>query len=352
MRLKHCIILLFALLAMKSNYAQDSTKVKKVKILPVPSFGYEPETKTHIGAVSLFTLNFYQDSLTRTSNAKLEFNYTWRKQSILEAHWDYFFREEKWFSKGVLHFSKYPDFYYGIGAGTPDTNELLFESNRIVIDLSVLKNVGNKVFVGLGFDYIGYTNVGTIEEEVNPFPELKDASTFGIKGVLTKDTRNNLLNSTEGVFYDFEAIYNFSTNDYTRLVADIRQYRTFKEKHVLALRLYNAVNINTPAFYDYAILGGDQYVRGYFYGRFRDKNLSSLQVEYRTHLFWKIGIAAFGGLSTTYPTLDKMTDHLLPNYGGGIRFLVDKEGNTNLRFDYALGADGQNGFYVSFGESF
>ena len=61
----------------------SDVKVKKVKILPVPAFGYEPETKTHIVAVCLFTLDFYQDSTTRKSNAKLEFNYTFRNQIIL-----------------------------------------------------------------------------------------------------------------------------------------------------------------------------------------------------------------------------------------------------------------------------
>jgi hypothetical protein len=40
------------------------------------------------------------------------------------------------------------------------------------------------------------------------------------------------------------------------------------------------------------------------------------------------------------------------NYGGGIRFLMDKEEHTNLRLDYAVGQDGNKGFYVVFGESF
>jgi hypothetical protein len=51
--------------------------VRKVKVLPVPAFGYSPETKSYIGAVCLFNFNFYQDSFTRSSNAKIEFNYSW-----------------------------------------------------------------------------------------------------------------------------------------------------------------------------------------------------------------------------------------------------------------------------------
>jgi hypothetical protein len=40
------------------------------------------------------------------------------------------------------------------------------------------------------------------------------------------------------------------------------------------------------------------------------------------------------------------------NAGMGLRFLVDKQDRTNLRFDYAVGQDGNRGFYFSFGESF
>ena len=120
-------------------FAQDSTKVKKVKVLPVPAFGYSPETRTYVGAVTLFTLDFYPDTITRISNAKVEFNYTWNKQVIAEIGWNYFFREEKWFTKGLIHFSKYPDLYYGIGTNTPDSNELVFSTNRLVIDLQGLK---------------------------------------------------------------------------------------------------------------------------------------------------------------------------------------------------------------------
>jgi hypothetical protein len=41
-----------------------------------------------------------------------------------------------------------------------------------------------------------------------------------------------------------------------------------------------------------------------------------------------------------------------PNGGLGLRILVDKTENTNLRIDYAVGADGQDGLYITFGKSF
>lgn len=71
-----CIIALFVYNVVKS---QDK---KKVTVLPVPVIGYTPETNIYFGAVTLFTINNVHDSLTRTSNAKIEFNYTWEDSEI------------------------------------------------------------------------------------------------------------------------------------------------------------------------------------------------------------------------------------------------------------------------------
>lgn len=341
---------LFLLFFIFSSAAQDSTRNKKVKILPVPAFGYAPETDTYVGAVSLFTLDLYQDDLTRTSNAKVEFNYTWRKQVIVEAQWNYFFREEKYYTQGIIHWSKYPDFYYGIGPETPASNELLYESKRFDIDFEVLKNLGNKVFSGFGVRYLDYFNV-TTAPEANPFPELRDAYTYGFKYVILQDTRNNLLNSTSGHYYDLEIGYNFSDDNYTHVVIDLRKYHTFNDKWTVAGRFYNSLNFGNPPFYDYSFLGGDKFVRGYFYGRFRDQHLSTFQLETRAILFWRVGLAAFGGASAVYPNLNDGLN-VKPNYGLGLRFVMDRKENVNLRFDYAVGADGETGFYVVFGESF
>ena len=68
---------------------------------------------------------------------------------------------------------------------------------------------------------------------------------------------------------------------------------------------------------------------------------------------WRFGLAVFGGSGFVYSDIIKLTNsNVKPNAGIGLRFLVDKKENTFLRFDYAIGKEGQNGFYVSFGESF
>ncbi len=97
------------LLSAASVAAQESKKSKNLKIMPVPAFGYSPETKTYVGAVTLITYRHMHDTSARTSNYKLEINYTWNKRMIIETGWNSFLKGEKWFTKGLLHYYRYPD---------------------------------------------------------------------------------------------------------------------------------------------------------------------------------------------------------------------------------------------------
>ncbi|MFT5858384.1 MAG: outer membrane protein assembly factor BamA [Flavobacteriaceae bacterium] len=334
--------------------AQDSTKVKNVKILPVPAFGYSPETKTYVGAVCLFNLNFYNDSVTRTSNAKLEFNYTWLRQVIAETEWNYFFKDEKWFTEGLIHFSKYPDRYFGLGYNSADEDQVWFESNRFKVDINGLKNIRKKWFAGIELRYLNYFDIRFDQDSIT-YSELKKEARSGIGLIVLNDKRDNLLTPSSGSFFKVTSNYNFGTSAYSQLIADARKYFNWGEKmkQVLSVRAYSKHVLGSAPFYDLALIGGDDLTRGYFYGRFRDNHLTTIQSEYRTSLFWRFGLAAFGGITMVYPNFNTIqTNSFKTNVGLGLRFLVDKNEGTNLRFDYAIGQNGQSGFYVSFGESF
>lgn len=332
--------------------AQDAPKTKRLRVLPVPAFGYSPETRTYVGAVALFTFNWNKDTTSRTSNAKTKFTYTINRQIIFENEWNYFFREEKWFTRGRLNYSKYPDLYYGIGANTPGQNELRFDSNRFLGEIYLLKNIGSKVFTGFNVRYTDYSSV-RYEADGPYYKELRSGAAAAIGYSVTKDSRNSLLTPERGVYLNAAVSGNFASQNYMKLGFDVRHYKTWKNRLTLSSRLVNNFTFGTPAFYDYEFLGGDKYVRGYYFGRYRDNNLSSWQEELRCRVVWRLGLSVFGGLSAIYSSLDRVdAQDLKYNYGMGLRFCMDKKEKTNLRLDYAVGQDGNNGFYVVFGESF
>ncbi len=349
------LILIAAFLVANTVHCQESEPGKKVSVLPVPAIGYTPETKTYVGLVTMFTFNNTTDTLTRSSNAKLEFVYTWNKQMIFESDWNYFLPAEKWFTKGrLVYFSNYPDLYYGIGFNTPDSGELSFESNRLIFNAELFRNIKNKLFAGAGINYTDYRNIKPLNDSLF-YPELKNENNFGIKLIFLKDARNNILSPSKGDYLEIGNSFNFGTSFYNKFSFDYRYYLGFgkTKSNILASRFYHSSVFGTPPFYDYPMIGGDKYVRGYYLGRFRDNNFSTLQLEMRNHLFWRFGIATFGGISMVYEKVNNIgSESFKPNAGVGLRFLVDKNESTNLRIDYAVGAHNQSGFYISFGESF
>ena len=348
-------VLIIALLLGKTGQCQENKPVKRVSVLPVPAIGYTPETKTYVGLVTLFTFNNTLDSLTRSSNAKLEFVYTWNKQMIFESDWNYFFPTEKWFTKGrVVYFSKYPDLYYGIGFDSPSSGEISFESNRLIFNAELFRNIKNKLFLGAGINYTDYRNIKSLNDSLF-YPELKDENNLGIKIIFLKDARNNILSPSKGDYIEVSNSLSYGTSLYSKISLDYRYYFGFgkTKTNILASRFYHSSVFGTPPFYDYPMIGGDKYVRGYYLGRFRDKNFSTVQLELRNHLFWRFGISTFGGISMVYEQVGNIeNESFKPNAGVGLRFLVDKNEGTNLRIDYAVGAQNQSGFYISFGESF
>ena len=178
-----------------SARCQEDKPQKKVSVLPVPVIGYSPETKTYVGAFTLFTFNS-PDSLTRSSNASIEFNYTWNKQMIIETDWNYFFPEEMWFTRGLIHYSKYPDLYYGIGFDSPDSGELNFQGNRVLLNVEMFRNIKNKLFFGLGLNYKSFNNIDYQNDTIF-YPELKSENNYGLNIIFLKDSRNNILSSSK-----------------------------------------------------------------------------------------------------------------------------------------------------------
>jgi len=352
--LKSCLLFsVLILFAIHPAIAEDTGNIKTVKVLPLPAFGYSPETSTYIGAVSLFTFNFNKDSISRQSNAKIEFNYTWRKQVILDCGWNLFSENEAWFSKGQIVYSRFPDLYYGIGTATADAGRVTYNSNRFMFDVSILKQIRFKIFTGINLKYTAYWKVRPLNSDTLYYTELRSCQSYGIGYAVLKDSRNNILTPLKGMYTNIAATCNFSEHRYLKLTLDLRSYKTWNDKYTMAARIINDFTLGDPPFFDYSVLGGDKFVRGYYFGRYRDKNLSSLQTEFRLPLFRRFGLAVFGGVSRLYPDLQRLiVSSSMFNGGLGLRFVVDKTDKTSLRIDYALGSKNNNGFYVSFGESF
>lgn len=362
--MKRIIFLVFILNGLL--LAQVDTNSKSINAYVLPIFSGAPETSWRFGITSRFLFDFYKNSETRKSNAKTSLSYTGLDQIIFESNWIYFFENEKYVTRGAVNFSDFTEFYYGTGE-TDLNNEIRFDFFRTEANFSFLFNLGKDVFFGPIYSFLEYDDIDVVEGETQ-YQELRNSSRNLIGATFLLDERNNLLNPQNGSFFEFLYAFN-ATNDnhnYHRFNIDYRYYHTFLNRFTIASRSINFININDAPFYDLALIGGEEIARGYLLGRHRSNNMMSLQTEFRFpfpgvtinlpwigdyEFIWGFGV--FGGLSKVFDSFDNFVNaSIFPNSGISLKWMIDKAEKINIRIDYGVGRDGENGLYIKFGESF
>jgi outer membrane translocation and assembly module TamA len=97
-------------------------------------------------------------------------------------------------------------------------------------------------------------------------------------------------------------------------------------------------------------------MRGYYNGRYRDRNLIAGQTELRYRLNNRIGIVGFLGTGEVAHASFSI-NALKPDYGGGLRYFFDTEKGLSIRVDYGIGQKPvgearESGFYIGLGQAF
>ena len=337
--------------------------------LPVPVLGYTQELGFEFGLAGLFA--FYtepENPNIRPSNFYVSGIYTTTGSYQLVSKWDIWSKANKYHYQGEFRYLNFPFYFYGTGNQTTlaDEDKLTLKRFRILAEAE--KAFGERVYVGLNLQYdqqffTDNAAGGIYETAAN----IKDRDggrvlTLGLSQII--DTRSSNTYPEKGSYVkvtyqyapDFFGGENFTGSTF-RL--DLRNFQKIKPKLILGLNLnYNKVDgRGGNPFYMMSQLGGDQIMRGYYLGRYREANLLAAQAELRFRPVPRFGIAAFAGGGNVYPTGMSAFRNLKPNYGAGIRYFFDVEKSMSLRLDYGMGEKpaGEkriSGFYISLGESF
>jgi hypothetical protein len=333
---------------------------KKTKIIPLPYAGYLPETRFLFGCALLLTTRLSKDSTLPFSYSEFDFTYTQNHQSILENDM-FLYIGHHYILKGLVGIESYPDRFWGVGVNAPTDSLERYNSNRIFVDLTFVRRVTSHFYAGLKWRLYDMYHIHHIDGANNITPDKVDGATGsfsnGLGLALIWDTRNNILNSSTGTYLCFYnpryskligSDYNFS-----RYEIDFRHFMRLSRKQVLAMQMTGVFETGTPPFNMYALLGSDMDMRGYYKGRYRDRDFMSVQVEYRRHLFWRIGLTAFASVGNVNNTVGNLLSTAPRySYGGGIRLKMNRKDNINLRLDYAFGTAPNRGLYIYLAEAF
>lgn len=345
---------ILALAMCLAAFAQQKDSTKRVRIVPLPSIFFTPETSWGFGAT---VLGFYthKDTSTRKSNGQLFIDFTLMKQASFQSDFNIFTKKNDFYIKGSHDLSKFPEFFFGIGNRNQRDDHCLINISYFDAKLALYRQLRPDVYLGTIFHHQNLSSLDkNIEQRDFSIGEMGYTSTATGIGLLV-DKRNNILNPSKGYYFETKISKYFDgshmTKGFKSHTLDARYYHTF-DKLILNTNLYTVHNTGIVPFRMMPFLGGPRFMRGYYAGRFRDNNLSFVQAEVRRKLFWRIGVAAFSGTGQVYNDISEFsTDRFHFNYGGGLRFQLHKDSPANIRFDYGRTRD-SHGFYIVFGECF
>lgn len=370
------VFLLLSLLTVQGVVAQSDNLVKRYlnnvlsesgdpsapKLINYPTVAYAPETSWELGISSLYVYSANRDLSNRLSEIKAFTFYTLENQYGFWLDHALYTDENKWFFYGRARYQSFPLFYYGIGRETPSEHIALIDGEYTLFRERLLRETLPSLYFGLELDYQGLNRVNYIDTETDfELPEVgaMGSNNLGIGLGLLYNNIHNAMNPREGLYSEW-AFMNYNTaagSDYnmTTYVIDNRLYRPVKENTVFAAQLYGQFTSGNAPFNMLALMGGESLMRGYYLGRYRDKNLVAGQVEYRILPFefskrW--GASVFLAAGQVYGDEYGFNwDQFLPTGGAGIRYLIFPEKDIYTRIDVSFTEEGR-GVYFFIGEAF
>lgn len=371
------VVLFFILLAVNCPAQKDSLPINvangiskgltsgltlKNHLLVIPVIARSIETSWSFGTAVSGTFHLSKkDTAVRTSNLQSLVLYSLKKQFIAAINGTIYFPGEKFILNQQFSYSFYPDKFWGLGKATPDSNAESYNFTQFYIYLHGQRSVAKHIYVGLIYEYqrlfkVSYTPGGLFDKENVPGRYSYHVS--GLGASFTYDSRNDAFAPDKGMF--LQGYFNHfapafgSDFQYTNYVIDARDFiRTYK-KQVLALQAYAFINSGTVPLRSLASFGGSNSMRGYYDGRYRDKDQVVLQAEYRMPVYGRLGAVVFGGVGNVGHDRDYLSIlDVKYSYGGGVRIALSKSEKLNLRLDYGIARNGQSkGLYFQLGEAF
>lgn len=335
---------------------KDKTFEKPIDISFAAYPSYTNEASFGLGAMvsGLYRID-RRDSLLLPSDVKLlaGVSLTGQYYVSIEGH-NFFNRKHRLNYK--LEFQNKPLDFWGISYEACNVNpKSTYTRQGLMLEADYTYMLIPNFYIGGALDvrYNFLTKIG----DVSYLQGQNDWYYFTGVGVsLTYDTRNSISNPTKGIHIMLkEMIYpkplgTAGKNIFSTLFIGNYYQRMWKGS-VLAFDLYGEYNgENVPWPLRPEIGEGNSRMRGFYRGRYIDNNMMSAQMELRQHIYKRLGVVAWVGCGTVFPSFKELKgSSVLLNYGLGVR--LEFKHNVNLRIDYGFGHE-MGGFVITLSEAF
>jgi outer membrane protein assembly factor BamA len=361
-------ILFFCFLSNLTAQEPDSTFDESSKtFLVVPLISNSPVMKTGFGGLGMYMFKLDKnDNLSPPSLASLYGIYTTNKSYILAPFGKFFWNENKnraSLGTGLLRINN--DFLYDV-EGTD--LRFVYSELRSFVTLEYSRRIIGEFY--LGVLYLGTKtrykfDQGTDEE--NDFTRdyfeqngIKDnfVSSLGLN--FSFDNRDYPYYPTNGFTFSIRPKLNAdwlgSDNDYVDTDYAFSFYHSFQKNMILAIKVSGGFASGDVPFDGYQVYGVRNSLRGYEAGKYKGRNMIASQAELRWKFYKKWGAVFFAGSGSIWGNENNGEESFerdwLPSAGIGVRYMISEAKKINLRLDYALGVDGNQGVYFGVMEAF
>ena len=333
------------------------------KIIPVPIYSYSTDAGNIFGLAKFNLIHLSKkDTISKPSKLSEVFTVSTKGRINASVSTELVFHENKYVVISFVNYKKQPDYIAGFSNSLSRDSLTQVEYDRIKIVATGLDQVANHFYIGLGVDINHYFSVtadsGSFVKNNNALG-LAAGWCNGAGLAIAYDNRDNRYNTRHGTYVIgtslFYGSWLGSAYTFNKFILDARHFITPwpKLKHVLAMQAFTTITNGNVPFMEYAQLGGDNQMRGYYQGALRDYVLLDGQVEYRLPIWNIFGAVAWvgcGQVQNDYSNLMLNQFHI--TYGTGLRIRVDSKNDTNMRFDMGFGSQGIQAFYINFAEAF
>lgn len=341
------------------NYFENSNKPEPDKKFDFGILGgphYSSTTKLGIGIVASGSYRMRNDSITRRSNVSLYGDATTSGFLLIGLRGNNIFPENRYRIDYDFFLYTFPSDFWGIGYTNGNNNANKSSYNRLETILRVdwLAQFHKYLYGGIstGFNWVkgsDFTKPQLLEGEAH------EVTSTSLGVTLIYDSRDFITNAAKGIYVRinqrFSPEFLGNKNPFTRTDFTFDNYHRLWEGAILAFDLNGEFNYGKVPWNMLATLGGSSRMRGYYEGRYRDKNSIEAQIELRQHIWHRNGIALWVGAGNVFPSFDRFQwNHTLPNYGIGYRW--EFKDRVNIRIDYGFGKKGQSGFIFNINEAF
>ncbi|MGB5781142.1 MAG: BamA/TamA family outer membrane protein [Eudoraea sp.] len=370
---KNNIFLCSIFLCAYISFSQDSISIDSVfdknskTFVAVPLITNNPTMGTGFGGLGMYFFKLKKDDEgSPPSLISLYGIYSTNNSYLIATFGRFFWNEDKnraTFGIGTLKINN--DFLY---EEQGNDLRLVYSELRTFVSAEYSRKVIGDFYLGLL--YLGTKTSYKFDQgsdEENEFTKdffeqngIQDNFVSSIGLNFSFDNRDYPYYPTRGLSFSVRPKLNAdwlgSDNNYVDTDYSFNYFYSFKENQILAFDLSGGFAFGDVPFDGYQNYGVRNSLRGYQTGKYKGRYMIALQAEYRWRFYRKWGAVFFAGTGSIWGNENNGEEEFerewLPSAGMGVRYMVSKAKKINIRLDYALGVDGNEGFYFGVMEAF